>query len=62
MFTIDFPKKSFSDAQVRVLKSVLPPAPQMAEIQNEEESQEADLEDFGSLDSLESKFTQFLNR
>ena len=41
---------------MRVLKSVLPPAPQMAEIQNEEESQEADLEDFGSLDSLESKF------
>ena len=56
LFTVEFPKKSFSDAQVRVLKSVLPPAPEKDEIMNEEEVQEAELEEFGSVEALESAF------
>ena len=44
LFSIEFPKKAFSQAQVQVLKSVLPPGPEPDVVENEEECQEAELE------------------
>lgn len=56
LFTIEFPKKAFSQAQVQVLKSVLPPGPEPDVVENEEECQEAELEEFGNVEALESAF------
>jgi len=56
VFSIKFPKTPFSEAQVRVLKSVLPPADAPSLPDNEEEAQEATLEPFGDVESLQDVF------
>ena len=56
VFTVVFPTKAFSEAQVRVLKSVLPPAPAAQTVVNDEEAMEAELEEFGNVEALESAF------
>lgn len=56
VFSIKFPETPFSEAQVRVLKSVLPPSPAASLPDNEEEAEEVTLEPFGDVEALQEAF------